>query len=101
MDRGSLECLLGSGFSGRTRGGFLRADDIFTRLTWGVITEEHRRKGPAHVPFDVVGEHAEKDVCAYAALQTVMDGAHLEINGFEATEGLFYGAQVFVALHRF
>ena len=30
-----------------------------------------------------------------------MDGAHLEINGFEATESLFNGAEVFVALHRF
>src|SRR3977135_865122 len=92
VNRASIERLLGTGFSGSARGWFLRADDIFARLARGLIAKEHRCKGLAHVPFEVVGDNAQKGVRARAALQTVMDGAHLEIDGFDTAEGLFNAA---------
>ena len=39
-----------------------------------VILEQQRRQLPAHVPWHVVGEHAEKDMRPHPAGEPVMDG---------------------------
>jgi hypothetical protein len=91
VNRGAVERFFGSGFSGRALGWFLGTNDIFARLARAIVTKEHRGKSFAHVPFEIVGEHTQKDVRTHAAFQTVMDGTHLEVKGLEATEGLLNG----------
>ena len=41
--------------------------------------------GLAHVPLDVVGEHAQEDVGAHARRGPVVDRADLEIDGLDAS----------------
>src|SRR5262249_6225490 len=52
-----------------------------------VVIEEDRRQGSTHVPFDVVREHAEQDVSAYALLLAVMDWTDVELGGLQAAKG--------------
>jgi len=54
----------------------------------------------AHVPFDIVGEHAQEDVCAHAALQMMMDRADMQIDGFHRTERALDFGECFVTAHR-
>ncbi len=61
-----------------------------------VVVEEHRGERAAHVPLDVVGEHAQEDVGAHAAGQPVVDGPHLEVDGLEAAKRAFDSAQALV-----
>ena len=67
---------------GRTHRG--SNDGIALRLAGGgiVIVKENRRQSTAHVPFDIVGQHAEQDVSANPVGQIVVDGADLEIDRF-------------------
>ena len=48
------------------------------------------------MPLDVVGQHANEDVCADAIGEMVMDGAQLEVDGLEAAEGPLYMSQALV-----
>ena len=52
-----------------------------------MVVEEQGGEASTHVPFEVVGEHAQQDVGADPVGRIVMNGAHLEVDGFEATEG--------------
>ena len=62
-----------------------------------MVVEEHGGEASTHVPFEVVGEHAQQDVGADPVGRIVMNGAHLEVDGFEATEGALDAAQAFVS----
>ena len=63
----------------------------------------HRRTAIApgldHVPLDVIGEHAQEDVRAHAALESVMDRTDLQIHGFQGTERPFDLGERFVTAH--
>jgi hypothetical protein len=48
-----------------------------------VIVKQDRSKRGAHVPFEVVGEHAEQHVRPHPIGQAMMDRANLEIDSFE------------------
>ena len=63
-----------------------RLDDGLTLRFGGfaiVVIEQDRRQICTHVPLDVVGEHADEDVAAYAILETVMNGTDFQIDGLD------------------
>ena len=60
-----------------------------------VVFEEDGSEGAAHVPLDVVGEHAEEDVGAHPVLAPVVDGSE-EFDGLEAAEGALDAGEVLV-----
>ena len=58
----------------------------FGRVLVGIVVE-HRLEAGAHLPFDVVGEHAQEDVGADAVGEPMVDRPDLEIDGLQAAEG--------------
>ena len=67
-----------------------------SRVDFGLevfVGEQERTPGLQHVPLDVVGEQAQENVGANAALQVVVDGTHFKIQGLERTKGPFHLAQ--------
>ena len=78
VDGGAVRCslFLSTGEVRGDAGGALGRSGV-------MVVEEHS----THVPFEVVGEHAQQDVGADPVGRIVMNGAHLEVDGFEATEG--------------
>src|SRR4051812_26064324 len=54
----------------------------------------------AHVPLDVVGEHAQEDVGADAIFAPVVDRPDLEVDGLEGAEGAFHAGQRLVVADR-
>ena len=50
----------------------------------------------AHVPFEIVGEHAQQHVGAHAVGAAMMDGPDFEIDGLEAAEGALDAGEVFI-----
>jgi hypothetical protein len=63
-----------------------------------VIVEEDRLEGLAHVPFEMVSEHAQEDVSAHAVAVAVVDRADLEVDGLVAAEGALDGCELLVGL---
>ena len=53
-----------------------------------VLGVHERRERPAHVPFDVVGEHAQEDVRLHAVRGAVVDGPYEDVHPLEGAEGL-------------
>jgi hypothetical protein len=51
-----------------------------------VIVEQDGLERLAHVPFEIVGEHAQQHMGAHTASATMMDRPDLEIDGLEAAE---------------
>src|SRR5882672_1292453 len=100
------EAVLGSagGLLGDGGGGALGFGDDAGALRLGGIlvgvVVEHMRQALAHMPFQVVGEHADKHVGAHAIGQPVIDRPDLEIDGLDAAEGALHQAKGFVAAHR-
>ena len=68
-----------SGLDGRVPGGAGRRAVV--------VLEQERREAPAHVPLDVVGEHAEEDVGADVVGGIDIDGTHPE-EVLDGAEGL-------------
>ena len=66
---------------------------------WVIVVEQQRLELGAHVPFDVVGEHAQEDMRAHPVAGVVVDGTHLEVHGLEAAEGTLDGTQALVGAH--
>ena len=60
--------------------------------------EQQRLPGPAQVPGEVVGEHAEEDVGLDVLLEPVVDGAQLE-PALERTEGALDLLELLVGAH--
>ena len=54
---------------------------------------------PAHVPFDVIGQHAQKHVRAHPIGQPVMHRTDLQIDRLDAAEGALHPGQGFIAAH--
>jgi hypothetical protein len=63
-----------------------------------VIVEQDRFERLAHVPFEIVGEHAQKDVGAHAVVAAMVDGPHLDVEGLEAAKGALDVGESFVGL---
>ena len=61
-----------------------------------VVVEQHRRQRLAHVPFDVVGEHAKQHMAADAIGQAMVDRADFQIDRLQRPEGALRSAEVFV-----
>ena len=64
------------------------------RVTGGLgrlilIGEEQFPPGLAHMPLNVVGEHAEEDVGPHSVTQTMVDGTDLEVDGLQGTKRAF------------
>ena len=65
-----------------------------------VVVEQERLEGLAHVPLDVVGEHAQQDVRPHPVGAAVVDQAHLQVDGLEGPKGALDLRQVLVGAHR-
>ena len=52
-----------------------------------LVVEQDGRQAAAHVEFDVVGEHAEEDVGAYAGRGPMKHRADFKIDSLYRTEG--------------
>ena len=62
------------------------------------VGEHQLAPGLAHVPFDVVGEHAQEDVRAHPVGLAVVDRAHLQVDRLErAKRPLDVGQRLVVA----
>ncbi|WP_245272713.1 hypothetical protein [Mesorhizobium sp. LNHC221B00] len=63
--------------------------------------EQQRRQGLPQMPFDVIGEHAQKDMSAYAWRRPVADRPDFEIDGLQGSEGPLDTRQILIGLDRF
>ena len=54
-----------------------------------LVVEQQRFEPLAHVPFDIVGEHAQEDVGAHAGASVVIDRAHFQVHRFEANGTIY------------
>jgi len=91
---------LGRGLSACGGGASGGSDDGGARGLGGglvVVVEEDGSEGLAHVPFEVVGEHAQQDMGADAVGAAMVDGADLEIDGLMAAEGALDPGELLVA----
>ena len=61
-----------------------------------VVVEHHGRERLAHVPFEIVGEHAQEDMGADAIAGIVEDRPDFEIDRLGAAEGPLDMGQAFV-----
>ena len=61
-----------------------------------MIVEQDRGQRAAHVPDDVITEHAKEDVGAHAASEAMVDRAHFQFDGLDGTEGAFDLGQALV-----
>jgi hypothetical protein len=98
MDRRSVGGELGLRFASGLLGAQRFGDRGSTLACGGgsiVILEEHGSESPAHVPLDVVGEHADEDVSP-DAIGEVMDRALLEVAGLETADGTLHVTQSLV-----
>ena len=66
-----------------------------------VVIVEHGRELGTHVPLDMVGQHAQEDVCAHAITEPVVNGANVKIDSFYAPEGSLNLGEPFVCAHGF
>ena len=64
-----------------------------------VVVEQERLEGLAHVPLDVVGEHAQQDVGAHPVGAAVVDRPYLQVDGLEGPKGALDLRQVLVGAH--
>ena len=51
------------------------------------VLKQKGSQGSSHVPLHVIGEHAEEDVGFHPVGQSVVDGADVEIDGFQCPKG--------------
>ncbi len=63
------------------------------------VVEEQRSERLAHVPLDVVGEHAQEDVSSDVVLGAVVNGPHQQVHALQAAEGSFDEGQALVLAH--
>lgn len=90
---------LGSRFPLGCLGSFSRDHHVgaaFGRPAGAVIIEEDRGQDPAHVPFDIVGQHAKEDMSLHAIRQAMVDWADLEIDALQAPKRPFHLTEALV-----
>ncbi|EXI77322.1 MAG: hypothetical protein AW12_03119 [Candidatus Accumulibacter sp. BA-94] len=89
---GILDLCVGRSLGRGDRGRFLgrrRVDEL--------ILEEHRFQTAAHMPFNVIGEHAQEDLRPHPLGAVVEDGSPLQIDHLDRTEGALDLRQAFVS----
>ena len=102
VDRQAVSCALCSGLAVSGLGTLRGCDDGGSRgrsLGALVIIEQDRSQRLAHVPFEIVGEHAQQHVGADPIGQAVVDRSDLEIDRLDGPEGAFGLAQTLVDPH--
>ena len=99
---GRLSAALSGGL-GVCRGRALGLLDHRGALSFGsgrvVVVEQERLEGLAHVPLDVVGEHAQEDVRPHPVGAAVVDRPHLQVDRLERPKGALDLRQVLVGAH--
>src|SRR6201987_4038769 len=63
------------------------------------LVEQHRGEAPAHVPLQIIGQHAEQDVRADPWRGPMKHRTQLEIDGLQRAEGVLDAAETFVGAH--
>ena len=90
MDRAAIGGEFAGALAQRRRRGLCGGDDRGA-LAGGasriVVVEQHGFEALAHVPFDMAGEHAQKDMGAHARGEPVVDRPDVQIDGLQAAEG--------------
>jgi hypothetical protein len=51
-----------------------------------IIVEKNGSQKLPHVPLDKISQHAKEDVGTHALGKAMMDGADLEVDGFQTAE---------------
>ena len=92
---------MGGGFAHGSSGALGGCYRIALRLGFQIfIGKQQRTPGFAHVPFDIVGQHAEQDVGADSSLKPMVDGPDMQVDGFHRAECSFDFGKRLVAAHR-
>src|SRR6516164_10511681 len=65
-----------------------------------MVIEQEGGKSASHVPFEIVGEQAQKDMGADPRLGPMKHRPDCEIDAFEAAKGMFDMGQALVGAHR-
>jgi hypothetical protein len=63
-------------------------------------SEKQRCQRLAHVPFHVIGKHAQEQMRPDTLLAGVADRAHQQIDPLQTAKGTFHQGEVLVAAHR-
>lgn len=61
-----------------------------------IIVKKDGCQGSAHMPFHIVGQHAQKNMRSHPASEAVMNGADLKIDALVASKGLLNMREIFV-----
>ena len=91
--------LLGAG-GGRALG---LGDDALPLRLGGLsvgLVVEHGRQLLAHVPLDVIGEHAQEDMRPNPRCEAVVERPDLQIDGLERAKGAFHLGERLAGAHR-
>ena len=64
-----------------------------------MVVEEDGSETLAHMPMDIIGEHAQKDMSADTIGEVVMDGADLQFGALEAAKSALDLGEIFVGEH--
>ena len=64
-----------------------------------LVIEQERLERLAHVPLDIVGKHAQRDVGAHALFEAMVNRADLEVDRLETAESLFDVGQALIGSH--
>ena len=63
------------------------------------LVEQHRGEALPHVPFQIIGQHAEQDVRAHPGCGPMEHRTQFEIDSFQRAEGVLDAAETFVSAH--
>jgi transposase len=102
VDRQAVVGALGGGLATRSLGALSGSDDGGScggSLGALMIVEQVRSERLAHVPLEIVGEHAQQHMGADPIGQAMVDRSDLEIDGLDRTEGTLGLAQALVDPH--
>ena len=66
---------------------------------WVVLVEQHGCQAAAHVPFEIVGKHAEQHMRAHPWCGPMVYRAEFQIDGFHRTEGTLDNGEALVGSH--
>ena len=69
----------------------------FARGRIGLVVQ-HRGEAPAHVPLQIIGQHAEQHVGAHARRGPVEYGTQFEIDGLQRAEGVLDEAMTAIGM---
>src|SRR5450631_4524615 len=83
------------GFAQGARRGLGFADRV-TPQGWLWIDKEQFGPSRAEMPFDVIGQHTDQDMCAHARFEIMVDRPNLQIALLERTKGAFNASELLI-----